>query len=57
MELGIDDWLCIIYEFEKSKFHIKDCIDGRVTFNCVKLRIKHMELSIIKKETINTSNN
>ncbi|CDW90814.1 hbeta58 vps26 protein [Stylonychia lemnae] len=57
MEVGIEDYLLIGFEFLKSKFHIKDCIEGRITFIQIKLRIKHMELSIIKKETINTSNN
>ena len=52
MEVGIEECLHIEFEFNKSKFHLKDCILGKVFFNLVRIKIKHMELSIIKKEII-----
>ena len=54
MEVGIEECLHIEFEFNQSKFHLKDCILGKVFFNLVRIKIKHMELSIIKKEIIGT---
>lgn len=52
MEVGIEECLHIEFEFNQSKFHLKDCILGKVFFNLVRIKIKHMELSIIKKEIV-----
>jgi vacuolar protein sorting-associated protein 26 len=51
-EVGIEDWLHLIFEFERTKYHSKDCVSGTVTFKKVSIRLKSMELQIIKKETI-----
>lgn len=50
MEVGIEECLHIEFEFTQSKFHLKDCILGKVSFNLVRIKIKLMELSIIRKE-------
>jgi vacuolar protein sorting-associated protein 26 len=52
LEVGIEDWLHLIFEVDRSKFHLKDCISGCVTFKKVSIRLKSMELQIIKRETI-----
>lgn len=52
MEVGIEECLHIEFKFNRSKYHLKDCIDGLVTFNLVRIKIKMMELSIIRKETV-----
>ena len=52
MEVGIEECLHIEFEFNQSKFHLKDCILGKVFFNLVRIKIKHMELSIIRKEIV-----
>ena len=52
MEVGIEECLHIEFEFTHSKFHLKDCIIGKVSFNLVRIKIKLMELSIIRKETV-----
>ena len=54
MEVGIEECLHIEFEFTRSKFHLKDCIVGLVRFNLVRIKIKLMELSIIRKETVGT---
>lgn len=54
MEVGIEECLHIDFEFNKSSFHLKDCILGKVYFNLVRIKIKHMELSIIRKEIVGT---
>jgi len=51
-EVGIEDWLHLIFEFERTKYHSKDSVSGTVTFKKVSIRLKSMELQIIKKETI-----
>merc|ERR1711957_78357 len=52
LEVGIEDWLHLIFDVKRNKFSLKDCIDGQVTFKKVGLRLKGMEIQIIKKETI-----
>jgi vacuolar protein sorting-associated protein 26 len=52
MEVGIEDCLHIEFEFSRSVFTLKDCILGKVYFNLVRIKIKHMELNIIRKETV-----
>jgi len=51
MEVGIEDCLHIEFEYNKSKYHLKDVIIGKVYFLLVRLRIKHMELCLIKRES------
>jgi len=51
MEVGIEECLHIEFEFNCSKFHLKDCILGKVYFNLVRIKIKHMELAVIRRET------
>jgi vacuolar protein sorting-associated protein 26 len=57
MEVGIEECLHIEFEFTHSAFHLKDCILGKVSFNLVRIKIKLMELSIIRKETVGTGQN
>lgn len=57
MDVGIEDCLHIEFEYSKSKYHLKDVIVGRIYFLLVRLKIKHMELSIIRRETTGVSPN
>ncbi|EMR82868.1 putative vacuolar protein sorting-associated protein 26 protein [Botrytis cinerea BcDW1] len=57
MDVGIEDCLHIEFEYSKSKYHLKDVIVGRIYFLLVRLKIKHMELSIIRRETTGTPPN
>lgn len=50
MEVGIEDCLHIEFEYNKSKYHLKDTIVGKIYFLLVRIKIKHMELAIIKRE-------
>ncbi|KAF4661981.1 Vacuolar protein sorting-associated protein 26A [Perkinsus chesapeaki] len=50
MEVGIEDCLHIEFEYSQSKFHLKDVVVGKVYFLLVRLKIKHMELDIIRRE-------
>nr|ODN92886.1 vacuolar protein sorting 26 [Cryptococcus depauperatus CBS 7855] len=51
MEVGIEDCLHIEFEYNKAKYHLKDVIVGKIYFLLVRIKIKHMELSIIRRET------
>ncbi|KAI9292792.1 putative PEP8-vacuolar protein sorting/targeting protein [Neoconidiobolus thromboides FSU 785] len=51
MEVGIEDCLHIEFEYSKSMYHLKDVIVGKIYFLLVRIKIKHMELSIIRRET------
>lgn len=40
--------------FIPSRYHLKDVIVGKIYFLLVRIKIKHMELSIIRRETTGT---
>jgi vacuolar protein sorting-associated protein 26 len=56
LEVGIEDWLHLIFDVERSHFHLKDCLKGQVAFKKVSIRLKSMELQIIKRETMGAGN-
>lgn len=51
MEVGIEDCLHIEFEYDKSQYHMKDVVVGKVYFLLVRIKIKHMELNIVRRET------
>jgi len=51
MEVGIEECLHIEFEYNKSKYHLKDVIVGKIYFLLVRIKIRHMEVAIIKRET------
>lgn len=57
MEVGIEDCLHIEFEYNKSKYHLKDVIVGKIYFLLVRIKIKHMEIAIIKRETTGVGQN
>merc|ERR1719480_25654 len=57
MEVGIEDCLHIEFEYSQSKYHLKDVIVGKVYFLLVRIKIKHMEIAIIKRETTGSGPN
>ncbi|CAD8058956.1 unnamed protein product [Paramecium primaurelia] len=50
LEVGIEECLHIDFEYFKSKYHLRDVVTGKVNFYLVKIKIKYMELSVIRKE-------
>lgn len=57
MEVGIEDCLHIEFEYSKSMYHLNDVIVGKIYFLLVRIKIKHMELSIIRRETTGSAPN
>ena len=53
MEVGIEDALHIEFEFDKQHYHTRDVVVGKVFFLLVRLKIKFMELDIVRKEFVN----
>eukprot|EP00753_Platysulcus_tardus_P017695 PLAT6466.13.p1 GENE.PLAT6466.13~~PLAT6466.13.p1 ORF type:complete len:307 (+),score=137.39 PLAT6466.13:27-923(+) len=51
MEVGIEDCLHIEFEYNKSKYHLSDVVVGKVYFLLVRIKIKHMEVAIIRRES------
>jgi vacuolar protein sorting-associated protein 26 len=51
MEVGIEDCLHIEFEYEKRAYHLRDTIIGKIHFLLVRIKIKHMELAVIRRET------
>jgi len=57
MEVGIEDCLHIEFEYNKSKYHLTDVVIGKIYFLLVRIKIKHMEIVIIKRESTGTGPN
>lgn len=57
MDVGIEDCLHIEFEYNKSRYHLKDVIVGKIYFVLVRIKIKHMEITIIKSETVGSGPN
>lgn len=57
MEVGIEDCLHIEFEYNQAKYHLRDVILGKIFFLLVRIKIKHMEIAIIKRETTGTGAN
>ena len=62
IEVGIEDCLHIEFEYSKTNYHLKDVVIGKVYFKLVRIKIKHMELNVIRREicgsgSSQTSNN
>jgi vacuolar protein sorting-associated protein 26 len=57
MEVGIEDCLHIEFEYNKSKYHLKDVIIGKIYFLLVRIKIKHMEIALIKRESTGSGPN
>jgi len=57
LEVGIDDWLHLVFEVTRNKYHLKDIVEGFVKFKKVSIRLVSMELQIIKKETLIAGSN
>jgi len=57
MEVGIEDCLHIEFEYNKSKYHLQDVVIGKIYFLLVRIKIKHMEVVIIKRESTGTGPN
>jgi vacuolar protein sorting-associated protein 26 len=54
MEVGIEDFLHIEFEYDRSHYDLKDVLTGRVYFRLVQLQLKHMELAISRREKTKT---
>ncbi|GEQ70037.1 hypothetical protein JCM33374_g3713 [Metschnikowia sp. JCM 33374] len=52
MDVGIEHCLHIEFEYSKSRFSLKEVIVGRIHFLLVRLKIKHMEISLIRRESV-----
>eukprot|EP00611_Tribonema_gayanum_P023097 TRINITY_DN4792_c0_g1_i1.p1 TRINITY_DN4792_c0_g1~~TRINITY_DN4792_c0_g1_i1.p1 ORF type:complete len:300 (+),score=137.08 TRINITY_DN4792_c0_g1_i1:218-1117(+) len=50
MEVGIEECLHIEFEYDKSKYHLRDVIIGKIYFLLVRIKIKHMELAVVRRE-------
>ncbi|XP_019436474.1 PREDICTED: vacuolar protein sorting-associated protein 26A-like isoform X2 [Lupinus angustifolius] len=57
MEVGIEDCLHIEFEYNKSKYHLKDTIIGKIYFLLVRIKIKNMDLEIRRRESTGSGTN
>jgi len=57
MEVGIEDCLHIEFEYDKACYHLSDVVLGRISFLLVRIRLKHMELEVRRRETSGAGSN
>jgi vacuolar protein sorting-associated protein 26 len=57
MEVGIEDCLHIEFEYNKTKYHLKDVVHGKIFFLLVRIKIKNMEVAIIRRESTGSGAN
>jgi len=51
MEVGIEECLHIEFEYNKNRYPLDGVVLGKIYFLLVRIKIKHMELAIIRRET------
>lgn len=56
MEVGIEDCLHIEFEYSKGRYHLADTVVGKIYFLLVRIRLKHMEIEIRRRETTGSGN-
>lgn len=56
-EVGIEDCLHIEFEYAKSKYDLKGVVIGKVFFILVRIKIVHMEIRLLRRETIGQAPN
>lgn len=52
IEVGIENCLHIEFEYQKPVYTLKDVIMGKIYFNVVRLKIRHMELLLVRREIV-----
>jgi len=52
MEVGIEDCLHIEFEYGRRRYHLDDVVVGRVHFLLVRIRIRRMELALVRRESV-----
>lgn len=50
MEVGIEDCLHLEFEYNQQKYHLDDAIVGKIFFLLTRIRLRFMELELIKRE-------
>ena len=51
MEVGIEDCLHIEFEYERGGYALSDVVVGKIFFLLVRIKLKHMELEVRRRET------
>jgi hypothetical protein len=54
LDVGIDDYLSIKIDFPRNSFDLKEVVEGKISFQLVKLLVKKMDLILVRKEIIGT---
>lgn len=57
LDVGVEEWLHLKLELKRKNFGLKDKIEGEILFKKVGVKLKTMEVSIIRKETVGTGEN
>lgn len=50
-QVGIEECLHIEFEYDKARYHLKDVVAGKIYFLLVRIKLKHMEVEIRRRET------
>jgi vacuolar protein sorting-associated protein 26 len=51
LEVGIEDCLHIEFEYSRTRYHLGDVVTGRIEFMELGIKLKRMEVAVVRKET------
>jgi hypothetical protein len=51
LEVGIEDCLHIEFEYSRTRYHLGDVVTGRIEFLQLGIKLKRMEVAVVRKET------
>lgn len=54
LEVGLEDQLHINFTSQKSRFSLKESVEGELHFSLVNLKIKSADLSLVRREIVGT---
>jgi Vacuolar protein sorting-associated protein 26. len=57
LEAGYEDAVQIEFELSQLKYHNNDIVQGRVYFHIIRVRVMHMEIQVVRKETVGVTKN
>lgn len=52
VEIGVQDTLHVCLELDKTVYHLKDVITGRVSFKKLNIELVNMEIQVVRKENV-----
>lgn len=57
MEVGLEEYLHIEFQYDKEKYHLEDVVCGQIHFVLARIPLMHMDIELIRKEIVSSGGN